>query len=96
MKVTRNQPAVGPDSNAPRELTFTSDIAIEAAAPAGQDGQVPRTPRKFNMEAYGGGPLQLSGWRFPVVVDLDGLSIRSREVINVADDTFHAHDSTIK
>ncbi len=77
MKVIRNQPASGPDANAPRELTFTSDIIIEAAAPAGQDGQVPRTPRKFNMEAYGGGPLQLSGWRFPVVVDLDGLSIRN-------------------
>jgi hypothetical protein len=26
---------------------------------------------------------------------LDGLPIRSREVINVADDTFHAHNSTI-
>ncbi len=77
MKVTRNQPAAGPDSNAPRELTFTSDIALEAAAPVGQDGQVPRTPRKFSMEAYGGGQLQLAGWRFPVVVDLDGLSIRN-------------------
>ena len=77
MKANSNRPAVGPDNNAPRELTFTSDLRLEAAAPMGQEGQGPRPPRKFNMEAYGGGPLQLAGWRFPVVVDLDGLSIRN-------------------
>ena len=64
-------------ADAPRELTLLADINIEAAAPGGPaDGQDKR-PRRFHMDAYTGGQLQLTGWRFPVVVDLDGLSIRN-------------------
>ncbi len=60
----------------PRELTLSADINIEAAeAVTGGEG-MPARPRKFHMDAYTGGPLTLAGWRFPVVVDLDGLSIR--------------------
>lgn len=59
----------------PRELTLLSEINLEAAASASADGQAVR-PRKFHMDAYTGGALALAGWRFPVVVDLDGLSIR--------------------
>ena len=61
-------------TDAPRELTLLADIQIEAAAP-GADGQ-PARIRKFHMDAYTGGALTLTGWRFPVVVDLDGLTIR--------------------
>ncbi len=60
--------------DAPRELTLLADINIEAAAATGADGRT--GPRKFHMDADTGGALVLAGWRFPVVVDLDGLSIR--------------------
>jgi len=65
-------------TDAPRELTLQADIHIEAAAPTGAaaDGQDTR-PRRFHMDAYTGGALVLAGWRFPVVVDLDGLAVRN-------------------
>jgi hypothetical protein len=56
----------------PRELVFTAAINVEAAQP---DGQAPRQ-RRFHMDAYSGGPMVISGWRFPVVVDLNGLAVR--------------------
>jgi hypothetical protein len=61
-------------ADAPRELALLADINIEAAAATGADGHA--GPRRFHMDAYTGGALLLAGWRFPVVVDLDGLSIR--------------------
>jgi hypothetical protein len=44
-------------------------------ASAGPDAQAAR-PRRFHMDAYTGGPLAVAGWRFPVVVDLNGLAVR--------------------
>jgi hypothetical protein len=61
-------------ADAPRELTLLGNIHIEAAAASGADGH--QGPRRFHMDAYTGGALVLAGWRFPVIVDLDGLSIR--------------------
>ncbi len=49
-------------------------IALEALA---VDGEVDAVPR-FTMVAYTGEPLRVEGWRFPVVVDLEGLSIPSQ------------------
>jgi len=57
---------------APRELILTAAINVEAAGP---DGQGPRQ-RRFHMDAYSGGPMVIAGWRFPVVVDLNGLAVR--------------------
>jgi phage major head subunit gpT-like protein len=57
---------------APRELVFLVPLSLEAAAP---DGQGPRA-RRFHMDAYSGGPMAVAGWRFPIVVDLNGLSVR--------------------
>lgn len=31
--------------------------------------------RRFTMTAYTGGPMQLAGWRYPVVVDLQGMQM---------------------
>lgn len=31
--------------------------------------------RRFTMTAYTGGPMQLGGWRYPVVVDLQGMQM---------------------
>jgi hypothetical protein len=49
-------------------------IALEALAVEGEADAVPR----FTMVAYTGEPLRVEGWRFPVVVDLEGLSIPSQ------------------
>ena len=49
-------------------------IALEAFAVEGEVESVPR----FTMVAYTGEPLRVEGWRFPVVVDLEGLSIPSQ------------------
>ncbi|MEO2031495.1 MAG: hypothetical protein ABGZ35_05370 [Planctomycetaceae bacterium] len=54
-----------------RRLTLTAaDLQIEAAA----DDDNPRQ-RRFSMVAYTGGPMKLSGWRYPVVVDLSRLDV---------------------
>jgi hypothetical protein len=45
-------------------------------ASAAPEGDKPALPR-FAMVAYTGGPMQLAGWRHPVVVDLAGLQIPS-------------------
>jgi hypothetical protein len=48
-------------------------VTIEAEAPATGTRAGAGGPRKFAMNAYNGGPLDLTGWRFPVVIDLAGL-----------------------
>ncbi len=65
-----------PENSGP--LSFCSEpgaLTIEAAA-APADGKAP-LPR-FSMVAYTGGEMRLSGWRYPVIVDLAGLSIPSQ------------------
>ena len=52
-------------------------LVIEAAdGETATDGK-PRLPR-FSMVAYTGSPMRVGGWRWPVVVDLAGLSIPSQ------------------
>ncbi len=50
------------------------NISLEALAAEGDAQAVPR----FTMIAYTGEPMRVEGWRFPVVVDLEGLSIPSQ------------------
>src|SRR5262245_9108861 len=58
----------------PRELKLVAPtVEIEAAMPDAE-GQSPRQ-RRFQMVAYTGGPMMLAGWRYPVVVDLNGLDV---------------------
>ncbi len=59
----------------PTTLTLTAPCEIAAAASSG-DGAV--KPRRFSMTAYTGGPMTLAGWRYPVVVDLAGLTVGDR------------------
>ncbi|MGE3809242.1 MAG: Mu-like prophage major head subunit gpT family protein, partial [Gemmataceae bacterium] len=66
-------------------------------AEAGPDGQPNGLPR-FSMVAYTGGPMRLSGWRFPVVVDLAGLAIPSpSRPIRLGHDASHGvgHTDTV-
>ncbi len=46
-------------------LTATATIDVEAAG----DGSPAPLPR-FRMLAYTGGPMRVSGWRYPVILDL--------------------------
>jgi hypothetical protein len=50
---------------------LAASVELEAA-PA--DGE-PQKLRRFTMTAYTGGAMQLAGWRYPVVVDLQGLQL---------------------
>ena len=49
-------------------------VTIEAADDNGE--QSPALPR-FRMIAYTGNPMRVSGWRYPVTIDLAGLTIPS-------------------
>ena len=46
-------------------------VDFEAAPADGNEA----TLRRFTMTAYTGGPMQLNGWRYPVVVDLQGMQM---------------------
>lgn len=65
-----------PPETVPKRLWIQSDgtggIRLDAAVPL--DGEKPPL-RRFNMSAYTGGAMQLSGWRYPVVVDLAGMRV---------------------
>ncbi len=50
------------------------NISLVALAAEGEGEAIPR----FTMTAYTGEAMRIEGWRFPVVVDLDGLSIPSQ------------------
>lgn len=55
-----------------RQFNLTaSSVQLDAASADGQ----PESLRRFTMTAYTGGPMQLAGWRYPVVVDLQGLEV---------------------
>jgi hypothetical protein len=60
-------------------IQFLADSSVEILAKclkAAKDDQ-PSLPR-FRMVAYTGGPMRVAGWRYPVIVDLAGLSIPSQ------------------
>ena len=57
------------------ELRCTpGDISLVALAAEGDS----QAPPHFTMIAYTGDAMRIEGWRFPVVVDLEGLSIPSQ------------------
>jgi phage major head subunit gpT-like protein len=58
-------------SNTPDILAISCEVAIEAVAPDAGDGALPR----FSMVAYTGGPIRTLGFAYPVVVNLDGMTI---------------------
>jgi hypothetical protein len=68
MKTTRTA------TKQPERLTLTAPMEITAAAGEGDSPALPR----FSMVAYTGGQMRIAGWRYPLVVDLAGLSIPSQ------------------
>ena len=70
-----------PEQDDHKTLRFVCEpggISIEAAADvaAGESGKT-KLPR-FSMVAYTGGAMRIAGWRYPVIVDLAGLTIPSQ------------------
>jgi hypothetical protein len=63
-----------PNSTRTLQLTAGGSIQIEAASADGSNVALPR----FQMVAYTGTPMRVSGWRHPVVLDLAGMSIPSQ------------------
>lgn len=64
---------------------IASSVEMEAAATDAE----PKPLRRFTMTAYTGTAMQLAGWRYPVVIDLEGLQIgRQRRPILLD----HVHD----
>ena len=55
-------------------LQGTTTFDLEAAG--GEGGTLPR----FRITAYTGSAMRLAGWRYPVVIDLTGLSIPSQSL----------------
>lgn len=55
-------------------LSATALIEIEAAADGANTPALPR----FHMVAYTGTPMRVSGWRYPVILDLAGLAVPSQ------------------
>jgi len=77
-----------PGSEGPRDLQIVAAAGdlqwLDAAAADGQGAK----PRRFQMTAYTGGPMHLTGWRYPVVVDLAGLQASAKPKV------FLEHDRT--
>jgi hypothetical protein len=57
------------------KLNITASFSIEAAQTLAEN-EKPKN-RRFSMTAYTGGPMMLEGWKYPVVIDLQGLNTGS-------------------
>ncbi|MEN6385304.1 MAG: hypothetical protein ABFD79_08895 [Phycisphaerales bacterium] len=55
------------------KLNLTANFSIEAAQVLAEN-EKPKN-RRFSMTAYTGGPMMLEGWKYPVVIDLQGLNV---------------------
>ncbi len=74
MKPTNPQPSTLPDDG-PRTLHIAATANLELLA---EGGDPARTLPRFRMLAYTGAPMRVSGWRYPVILDLAGLAIPSQ------------------
>jgi phage major head subunit gpT-like protein len=66
----------GPTEATMLALSATAQIDLEARR-GPEDGPAP-LPR-FHLTAYTGAPMRIAGWRYPVVVDLDGTEITAQQ-----------------
>jgi hypothetical protein len=73
---TKRPPAMPEPVSTPTLLALTASAVIDMEAAA--DGTTPAALPRFRMVAYTGGPMRVSGWRYPVILDLAGLAIPSQ------------------
>ena len=78
--VIRAHKAADTDTPTPahKSLSLTAEAEFEFIAAAGGDAGGGTALPRFRMVAYTGGPMKVSGWRHPVVIDLAGLAIPSQ------------------
>jgi hypothetical protein len=69
-----------------KDLNLVAEVVSFEAA-SGEE-QAPSL-RRFTMTAYTGGPMNLNGWRYPVVVDLQGMQMGKQRRPILLD---HTHD----
>jgi len=72
--VCRRQAEAEAETDRSDYLTLTAVPTLAAAEPVQGEDEKPR-PRRFVMDAYTGGAMRVWGWRYPVVVDLTGLTV---------------------
>lgn len=73
---TKHQPATPDARSLPATLNLTGAAVFDIDAAA--DGKQPAGLPRFRMVAYTGTPMRISGWRYPVILDLAGLAIPSQ------------------
>ncbi|MEZ6100277.1 MAG: hypothetical protein R3E01_15015 [Pirellulaceae bacterium] len=74
-KKTKSRPPAQPETtNVPRSLELTATAVFDVSAATDEGSPLPR----FRMVAYTGAPMRIAGWRYPVVIDLAGLSVPSQ------------------
>jgi len=69
-----------------KDLNLVAEI-VRFEAASGEE-QAPSL-RRFTMTVYTGGPMNLNGWRYPVVVDLQGMQMGKQRRPILLD---HTHD----
>lgn len=57
----------------PQDIQLQGTFSIAAAA-KDEPGAAPK-PRRFNLDAYNGGPMSVAGWSRPIIVDGSGVSV---------------------
>lgn len=57
----------------------SSEVVFAAAG----DGEPTDGPKKFSVQVYNGGPLQVNRWDYPVVIDLQGMKARKNVIANL-------------
>lgn len=60
------------------------EAPVEIIQAAESDGK--KTPPKFNVTAYTGGPMSVGGWDLPIVIDLAGMQFGNSLVANLDHD----------
>src|SRR5687768_7598426 len=70
-------PLIHAEINCDRDIVAgcSETVVIEAAEGEGKKG-----PRKFDVTAYTGGPLEVKGYELPIYVDLKGMD-RTRTLV---------------
>ena len=75
-KTRKSQPMTLKPQQTQSQLSISATAVFDIDASA--DGSTPAALPKFRMVAYTGGPMRVSGWRYPVIIDLAGMSIPSQ------------------
>src|SRR4051794_35814879 len=65
-------------TEAPRQLNLEAKATVSLEAKAAEGDGPPPLPR-FEMIANTGAPMNLGGWKYPVVLDLAGVVIPSQQ-----------------